>query len=55
MIEVTLFESGLEVGTIDMPVTALVLGGEFDGMKITSITLNPPTGEDAIITIEYVF
>lgn len=55
MLEVTLFESGLEVGTIDVPASVLVLGGEFDGMRFVAIDWSPTTGEDAIAVIEYVF
>lgn len=55
MLEVTLFENGLEVGTIDMPAAALVVGAEFDGMRFVAIEWNPATGEDAIAVIEYVF
>jgi len=55
MLEITLFESGLEVGTIDVPTNVLVIGGEFDGMRFTAIEWNPATGEDAIVAIEYVF
>jgi hypothetical protein len=54
MLEVTLFESGLEIGTIDLPSSALVIGGEFDGMRFVSIDWHPSTGEDAIAVIVYV-
>ena len=54
MSEVTLFESGLEVGTIDVPTEALVVGTVFDGMRFVEIELGPATGEDAIVVIEYV-
>ena len=54
MSEVTLMDSGLEVGTIDIPTDALVVGGVFDGMRFVSIEFAPATGEDAIVVIEYV-
>lgn len=54
MLEVTFFDKELEVGTFDVQASNLFVGSIVDGMKFLSITLNPPTGEDAIATIEYV-
>jgi hypothetical protein len=55
MLEVTLMDLGMEVGTIDIPASELFVGNVYDGMRIESLELNPASGEDAIAVITYVF
>ena len=56
MLEVTIFDidGNLEIGTFDYESSLIEVGNTIDGMLITHVELNPSTGEDAIITIEFV-
>ena len=55
MLEITIFEDGLELGTFDVDSSLVKVGSVIiDDMLIMAIELAPKTGEDAIVTIEFI-
>lgn len=54
MLEVTFFDNDLEIATCDVQASDLYVGAIVEGMEILNITLNPPTGEDALVSIAYI-
>lgn len=55
MFEVTVFESGLEIGTFDLPEDDIGVGSVIMGtMEILTVELNPTTGEDAVVTVQFI-